>query len=62
MRSAATLAALLFASQAAAVDLNSAPVELREIELTYSAEAVIEAVRQSTVSSGFAQTLPAIPF
>jgi RND family efflux transporter MFP subunit len=51
MRAAATLAALLFASQAAAVELNSAPVELREIELTYSAEAVIEAVRQSTVSA-----------
>jgi len=51
MRSAATLAALLFASQAAAVELKSAPVELREIELTYSAEAVIEAVRQSTVSA-----------
>jgi RND family efflux transporter MFP subunit len=51
VRATATLAALLFASQAAAVELKSAPVELREIELTYSAEAVIEAVRQSTVSA-----------
>jgi len=51
MRAAATLAALLFATHAAAAELASAPVELREIELTYSAEAVIEAVRQSTVSA-----------
>ncbi len=32
----------------------SAPVELREVELTRSAEAVVEAVRQSTVSSQIA--------
>jgi RND family efflux transporter MFP subunit len=31
--------------------LKSAPVELREIELTTSAEAVLEAVRQSTVAA-----------
>jgi len=31
--------------------LATAPVELRETELTYSAEAVLEAVRQSTSAS-----------
>ena len=31
--------------------LPSATVEMREVELTYSAEAVVEAVRQSTVSA-----------
>jgi membrane fusion protein, multidrug efflux system len=51
MRAAATLAALLLTAHAGAAELASAPVELREIELTYSAEAVIEAVRQSTVSA-----------
>ncbi len=35
----------------AAPALASAPVELREVELTLSAEAVVEAVRQSTVSA-----------
>jgi len=34
--------------------LASAPVEVREVELTRSAEAVVEAVRQSTVSSQIA--------
>ena len=34
-----------------APDLASAPVELREVELVQSAEALVEAVRQSTVSS-----------
>lgn len=37
-----------------AAGLASAPVELREVELTVSAEAVVEAVRQSTVSSQIA--------
>lgn len=31
--------------------LASAPVEMREVELAYSAEAVVEAVRESTVSA-----------
>jgi RND family efflux transporter MFP subunit len=35
----------------AAASLDSAPVEMREVELTVSAEAVVEAVRQSTVSA-----------
>jgi RND family efflux transporter MFP subunit len=35
----------------AAPAVASAPVELREVELTHSAEAVVEAVRQSTVSA-----------
>lgn len=39
------------APAARAEALKSAPVELREIELTTSAEAVLEAVRQSTVSA-----------
>jgi len=51
MRSVPAVAAFLFAAGAAAAELASAPVELREVELTYSAEAVIEAVRQSTVSA-----------
>jgi len=51
MRSVPAIAAFLFATGAAGAELASAPVELREIELTYSAEAVIEAVRQSTVSA-----------
>jgi len=54
MRIAATiafLASLQLATSVAAAELQSAPVELREVELTYSAEAVIEAVRQSTVSA-----------
>lgn len=36
---------------AAARELAAAPAEVREVDLTYSAEAVIEAVRQSTVSA-----------
>jgi membrane fusion protein, multidrug efflux system len=38
----------------AAEALRSAPVELREVELSYSAEAVVEAVHQSTVASQIA--------
>ena len=51
MRFAFAIATLLAASGLAAQELSSAPVELRSIELTYSAEAVVEAVRQSTVSA-----------
>ena len=32
-------------------DLPTAPVEMRDVELAYSAEAVVEAVRQSTVAA-----------
>ncbi len=42
------------APPAAGVALAAAPVELREVELTQSAEAVVEAVRQSTVSAQIA--------
>ncbi|HEX6633723.1 MAG TPA: efflux RND transporter periplasmic adaptor subunit, partial [Usitatibacter sp.] len=42
------------APRAAAGALAAARVELREVELTRSAEAVVEAVRQSTVSSQIA--------
>jgi RND family efflux transporter MFP subunit len=41
-------------AQQAAADLKSAVVEVRELELTYSAEALVEAVRQSTVSAQIA--------
>ena len=37
-----------------AIQIKTAPVEMREMELTYSAEAVIEAVRQSTVAAQIA--------
>ena len=40
----------------------SAPVELREVELTFSAEALVEAVRQSTVSSQIAGRIVDLPF
>jgi len=51
-RLAAFVASLLVVSApAAAAELRSAAVELREVELTYSADAVIEAVRQSTVAA-----------
>ena len=39
---------------APATQLNTAAVEVREVELTYSAEAVVEAVRQSTVAAQIA--------
>jgi RND family efflux transporter MFP subunit len=39
------------APKAAAAPLATGPVEVREVELTTSAEAVVEAVRQSTVSA-----------
>ena len=52
MRAVVLTAALFLASGAAgAAELKSAPVELREVELTYSSDAVIEAVRQSTVAA-----------
>jgi RND family efflux transporter MFP subunit len=43
-------------------DLKTAPVELRDIELTTSAEAVVEAVRQSTVSAQIAGRIVALNF
>jgi len=42
--------------------LETALVELREIELTYSAEAVIEAVRQSTVAAQIAGRIVELRF
>jgi len=42
--------------------LASAAVELREVDLTYSAEAVVEAVRQSTVSAQIAGRIVDIRF
>ncbi len=41
-------------AQKPAAELKSAVVEVRELELTYSAEALVEAVRQSTVSAQIA--------
>ena len=46
----------------AAPALASAPVELREVELTRSAEAVVEAVRQSTVAAQIAGRIVDLPF
>ena len=71
MRVAAFAAALLLAAcgtkepaSPAAVPraLASAPVEMREVELTQSAEAVVEAVHQSTVSSQIAGRIVDIRF
>src|SRR5690242_20262932 len=42
--------------------LAAAPVELREVELTRSAEAVVEAVRGSTVSSQIAGRIVELRF
>ncbi len=50
------------APHAAAAALAGAPVELREVELTRSAEAVVEAVRQSTVASQIAGRIVDLPF
>lgn len=53
-RAAWFLALSLATSAAAAADLKTAPVELREMDVDYTAEAVVEAVRQSTVSAQIA--------
>ena len=45
---------LAAAAAAAAEPLKTAPVEMRDMDLTYTAEAVVEAVRQSTVSAQIA--------
>ncbi len=42
--------------------LQSAAVEMREVEVTYSAEAVVEAVRQSTVSAQIAGRIVELRF
>ena len=43
-------------------EISSAPVELREIDLAYSADAVVEAVRQSTVSAQIAGRIVELRF
>ena len=50
------------ASVPPAVQLRSAPVEVREVELTQSAEAVVEAVRQSTVAAQIAGRIVELRF
>jgi len=45
-----------------AAELKSATVQLREVELTWSAEAVVEAVRQSTVSAQIAGRIVEVRF
>ncbi|MCC6474025.1 MAG: efflux RND transporter periplasmic adaptor subunit [Burkholderiales bacterium] len=50
------------ATPAATAELKSAAVELREADLTYSAEAVVEAVRQSTVAAQIAGRIVEIRF
>ena len=47
---------------AAAAALQTATVEVRDVELTYSAEAVVEAVRQSTVSAQMAGRIVELRF
>ncbi|HET8747266.1 MAG TPA: efflux RND transporter periplasmic adaptor subunit [Ramlibacter sp.] len=42
--------------------LATAPVELRDVELTYTAEAVVEAVRQSTVAAQIAGRIVELRF
>ena len=42
--------------------LAAAPAELREVELTLSAEAVVEAVHQSTVAAQIAGRIVDLPF
>jgi len=61
---AALLAALALAACAAAAaePLRTAPVELRDMDLSYSAEAVVEAVRQSTVSAQIAGRIVELRF
>jgi len=71
VRGAAALAALALAAcgepaparaPPAPAALAAAPAELREVELTLSAEAVVEAVRQSTVSAQIAGRIVDLPF
>jgi RND family efflux transporter MFP subunit len=50
------------AAPAVQVPLASAPVEVREVDLAYTAEAVIEAVRQSTVSAQIAGRIVELRF
>ena len=45
-----------------APDVKTAVVEVREVEVTYSAEAVVEAVRQSTVSAQIAGRIVELRF
>jgi RND family efflux transporter MFP subunit len=47
---------------APAAEFKTAAVEMRDVELTYSAEAVIEAVRQSTVSAQVAGRIVELRF
>jgi len=54
IRTALFAALFLTAAAAAAEPLKTAPVEMREVDLTYTSEAVVEAVRQSTVSAQIA--------
>jgi RND family efflux transporter MFP subunit len=51
LRVTVLLCASLPAGIAAAQGLSAAPVEYRDVDTTYSTEAVIEAVRQSTISA-----------
>ncbi len=71
LRAAALAAALALAgcgdtpppkAAPAAPALKSAAAEIREVDLAYSAEAVIEAVRQSTVSAQIAGRIVELRF
>jgi len=62
---AAAIFALLFAPQPYAADapaLRTAPVQYREVEQTYAAEGVVEAVKQSTVAAQISGRVVAVNF
>ena len=57
--------ALMFAAPAQAADappLQTAPVQYREVEQTYAAEGVVEAVKQSTVAAQISGRVVAVNF
>ncbi len=61
-RAASIVALWAAASLAAAAELKTETVELRDVELTYSADATVEAVRQSTVSAQIAGRIVDVRF
>lgn len=65
LRAAATALAIALAPAAAAADaatLRIATVQYREVEQTYAAEGVVEAVKQSTVAAQIAGRVTAVNF
>ncbi len=65
LRAAGMALAIALASAAAAADapaLRTAPVQYREVEQTYAAEGVVEAVKQSTVAAQISGRVVAVNF